>query len=515
MKPYAASPFGNGMVLQRNLPLAIWGYADPGARVSVSIQNVCAEAAAREDGRWECTLPPLQTSVSETLVVSSDEGASVYTDVLVGEVWLAGGQSNMEFQMRYDADFDAAVRLCEDPLFRFYDVPKASLPEQLEMRDYSLFGFWRKADPEDLQYFSAVAYYFGSALRDGLQVPIGIIGCNWGGTRSSCWMSRETLEKVGPEWITEYEEGLKQIADPDEVKKAVYSNINLDPSHPFDHPVTDRLMYGVEVDELLDCFREMSSGGAVFAVGPWSEWRPNGLYEEMLSKVVPYTIAGVIWYQGESDSEQHADIYADMMCGLIEDWRRDWGRDFPFIMTQLAPLGNIDNEMILASCAGFPEARKKQAEVTHRMKDVYLVSTSDAGHPYDIHPKVKRPVGKRLALQALAKVYGLPLVSDAPEPDRIIRNGDDLLLHFRNAEGGLILRGGQLQAMSLVSQDGTPLPQDAWTASVSGRDILIHLGSDAVSAAEIRFADTPWYEVNLYNMAGIPAMPFTIGIPTK
>lgn len=487
-------------------------YADPETAVSVRIQDVCTETTAGKDGRWDCILPPLHTSVSETLTVSSTEGSTVYPDVMVGEVWLAGGQSNMEFQMRYDADFDAIVRLCEDPLFRFYDVPKAAVPEQLEMRDYSRFGFWRKAGSEDLQYFSAVAYYFGSALRENLQVPIGIIGCNWGGPRSSCWMSRETLEKCGPAWITDYKEGLKQIPDLEVAKKSFYSNMNLDPSHPFDHPVTDRLMYGVSLDELLHAFREMG-GGPVFAVGPWSEWRPNGLYEEMLSKVIPYTIAGVIWYQGESDSEGHGDIYADMMCGLIDEWRSKWGRDFPFLMTQLAPLGNTDNEMIRASCAGFPEVRQKQEEVTRRMEKVYLASTSDVGHPYDIHPKQKRPVGRRLALLALANVYGLPLLSEAPKPSGITRDGKEVVLHFENAEGGLLLHGEKVNAMTLYTQEGKPLSPDTWTASVSGENVWLHLESAALTAAEIRFADTPWYEVNLYNIAGIPAMPFTIEIP--
>ena len=514
MKPYASSPFGDGMVLQRNQTLKVWGCADPGAHVTVHIQEKSAEADAGPDGKWECFLPPLRTSVRETMTVSSSEGSTEYQDVMVGEVWLAGGPSNMEFFMRYDADYEAAVRLCEDPLFRFYDVPEASVPEQLEMKDFSLFGFWRKADPEDLQYFSAVAYYFGSSLRETLQVPIGIIGCNWGGTRSSCWMSRETLEKYGRDWIDEYEEGLKAIPDLEAAREAYLNNPELDTSHPFDRQFSDKLMYGVSLEELLESFAEMADGGTVFNIGPWSEWRPNGLYEVMLSKLIPYPIAGVIWYQGESDVG-HAGIYADMMCGLISEWREEWGSDFPFIMVQLAPLGNTDNAMILESCEGFPEIREKQAEITRRMKDVYLISTSDVGHPYDIHPKQKRPVGKRLALQALAKVYGLPLSADAPEPAGITRDKDDLILHFNYSEGGLVLRGEDIQAMTLTAQDGSPLPSDTWSAAVSSENLLIHLGSDASSAAKIRFADTPWYEVNLYNMAGIPAMPFTIDIPSK
>lgn len=514
MKPFASSPFGNGMILQRNQPLKVWGCADPEAHIIVRIQEQSAETDAGPDGKWECTLSPLHTSVNETMTVSSTDGLTEYHDVMVGEVWLAGGQSNMEFFMRYDADYDAVVRLCEDSLFRFYDVPEASVPEQLEMRDYSLFGFWRKADPQDLQYFSAVAYYFGSSLREALQVPVGIIGCNWGGTRSSCWMNRETLEKYGQEWIDEYEEGLKVIPDPEAARKAYYDNPEMDTSHPFDRPFSDQLLYGVSLEEMMKGFEMMAASGTIFYIGPWSEWRPNGLYEEMLRKVIPYPIAGVIWYQGESDVA-HAGIYADMMCGLIDEWRKEWGHDFPFIMTQLAPLGNTDNAMILESCEGFPEIREQQVDVTRRRKDVYLISTSDAGHPYDIHPKNKRPVGKRLALQALAKVYGLPLAADAPEPSGISRTRDGLVLHFAHADGGLLLCGDTIQAMTLAAPDGTTLPEDSWSASVSGEDLLIHLDSASSNAAKILFAATPWYEVNLYNMAGIPAMPFTVDIPSN
>ena len=231
------------------------------------------------------------------------------------------------------------------------------------------------------------------------------------------------------------------------------------------------------------------------------------MYEQMLLKVIPYRIAGVIWYQGESDID-HADIYADMMCGLIDEWRKNWGYDFPFIMTQLAPLGNTDNEMILESCNAFPVIRKKQEEVTRRLKDVYLASASDAGHAYDIHPKNKRPIGRRLALLALDHVYGCPLVSAAPAPDRILKNENEIRIHFKNAEGGLVLNGEQIHDLELIEKDGVPVPDKYWTAEVSGENVVIRLEHSGLQVAGISFASTPYHEVNLYNMAGIPAMPF-------
>ena len=272
MKPYAAAPFGDGMVLQRNVPLQIWGYADPDAEVTVCIQGIEEKIQADPDGRWECTLPALHTSVEEKLVIRTDGGVCEYRDVMVGEVWLAGGQSNMEFYMRYDADYDSFLRLCEDPLFRFYDVTKVSEPEQLEMRDYSLFSYWRKSTPDDLQYFSAAAYYFGASLREHLQVPVGIICCSWGGTRACFWMSRETVEKCGKVWLEDYEEGLKNIPDMEAARKAYYADPNLDCSHPFDRPF-DKLLYGFSLEEFQP--GEMTEDNtASFVIGPWHEWRP-------------------------------------------------------------------------------------------------------------------------------------------------------------------------------------------------------------------------------------------------
>ena len=505
INPTADFPFGNGMVLQRNRSVSIWGSAAPGIDLVITIQDKSVEAVCDENGHWGATLPPLTASVNETLAITDGSTQTVYKDVMVGEVWLAGGQSNMEFYMRYDAEFDSIVKLTDDPLLRFLDVPKASVPEQLEMRDYSQFGFWRKACPEDLQYFSAVSFYFASILREHLQVPVGVIGCNWGGTSSSCWMSRETLEKCGRVWIEDYENGLARIPDMDAEEKAYYANEESDTSHPFDHPGLDHVMYGLSFDELTELLQIMAASGSFPGIGPWSQFRPNGLYEQMLSRITPYTISGVIWYQGENDVP-HADIYADMMCGVIGDWRRDWNEELPFLMVQLAPLGTDPDPV----SERFPLIREQQEEVTRRMEKVYLASISDSGHVYDIHPKYKRPVGKRLAWIALAKVYGHDILSDAPEPETAVRQGNEITVTFRNAEGGLFLRGEKVNGLQLFDPEGKEIPSDNWDARVQDNRLEIHIRDSYGTPDRVLFAKTPYYQANLYNMRKIPAKPFEL-----
>ena len=507
MKPTAGFPFGNGMVLQRNRPVTIWGSADPGTEVIISIQGKTATALSNAEGQWTAELPPLDASVAETLVIMNGEVRTAYTDVMVGEVWLAGGQSNMEFFMRYDAEFDSVVKLTDDPLIRFLDVPKASVPEQLEMRDYSQFGFWRTASPDNLQYFSAVAFYFAAILREHLQVPVGVIGCNWGGTRSCCWMSRETLEHCGKIWIEDYENGLKAIPDLEAEEKAYYANEESDTSRLFEHPNLARVMYGLSFEELTGLIQQMAASGAFTGIGPWSEFRPNALYELMLSRITPYTISGVIWYQGESDAP-HADIYADMMCGLIENWRKDWKETLPFLMVQLAPLGEAPDP----SAAAFPLLREQQEKVTRRMEKVYLASSSDVGHLYDIHPKYKRPVGKRLALIALAEVYGKDVLCDAPEPESVSQRDGEISLKFRNAEGGLFLRGEKAEGLRLFDAEGKEIDSQHWDAGVHGSQLVIRLKDAGTAVCKVSFAKTPYYQVNLYNMQEIPAKPFELEI---
>ena len=201
--------FANDMVLQREIPVSVWGTAEPNAFVEVRIQGQAASCAANADGNWRCELAPLTSSDAETLEVTSSDARITLTDVAVGEVFIAGGQSNMEFWMRYDKEVEEYRPTCANPRIRFYDQPKCSYPGQTEDFDYSKVGIWRKATPEDLDYFSAVGYYMARGLEMVLDVPVGIVGCNYGGTTSAAWMTPEHAHAVQPELAAAFDAKLQ------------------------------------------------------------------------------------------------------------------------------------------------------------------------------------------------------------------------------------------------------------------------------------------------------------------
>ena len=506
-----AEIFGNGMVLQQGQPVSVWGTAQPGEKIFVKIQDQEASAVVNEDGKWCVLLKPLTVSYYEIMTVYGQSEKICFDNVAVGEVWIAAGQSNMEFHMRYDRDFSQEESCCSNPAIRFYDTPVVSTEKMRELFDYSEnFGFWRSCNAENLQWYSAVGYYFAKYLEMSLKVPVGIIGLNCGGTRSVCWMDEETASAAGPEWLEDYENGLRDIPDIQRAEADFYRTPMADHTHPFDNPVSDRMMYGLSLEELKASFEKMEELGGLI-IGPWHEWRPCGLYHTMVEHVCPYTAKGVLWYQGESD-EDHPDIYAKMLSGLIALWRRKWNSNLPFIVVQLAPLG----VEIGKGGREYPALRAQQQLVAETVPDVFLVSTGDAGNTYDIHPKEKQPVGRRMALLARGHIYKEnDLLCDAPVPDHVDISGQVISVHFKNADMGLLLKGdisSYIEVILLAGKNATV----GVVKSVSVRDEILDIYIDAENGVEklleIRFAQMPYYHMGLYNKADIPALPFIFHI---
>ena len=503
--------FGNHMTLQRQKPIRVWGSTDSGAKVHITLEPVgcSAEAMADESGAWMAELPSCEAAVNLTMKVSSEEEQVILTDVRIGEVWIAGGQSNMEYFLMFDEQREKVLQDCREEI-TFFDYPEVSYEEQLTEKDYSRFGIWRTCTPENLPYYSAVGYYFAVQLQEKLQVPVGIVGCNWGGTPACAWLPKEALEDTKGEcWLREYEEGIRDL-NIELYRKVFQMNPENEHTEPFADNIQkqtqNKMFYpGLSREEqkkLLEMMAQYMGEpmAGVPAVGPWSEKRPGGLYETMVTKTAPYTVRGVIFYQGESD-DIHADAYAEVLKQLIASWRSLWGEEIPFLMVQLAPFG----EWLVSTGQPYPILRKAQEKAAKELNRVYLCSSSDCGMEWDIHPKNKQPIGERLALLAREHIYGEAVMGEPPEAVQAKLAGEEVVISFLHGRG-LKLKGSEIHALEVSDADGTIIPvEDIKIAE----DNLVLKGTFTVGN-KIQFAQTPYYEVNVYNEMNNPVKPFEL-----
>lgn len=517
-----AEIFQSGMMLQREKPITVWGTAKPNAQVTVEIQGQSAQAKADESGAWSVSVPALVASASETMTVKAGDEALVYEDVAVGEVWLAGGQSNMEFAMRYEKHKAEALENCEDARVRFYDVPEVCYDGQREEFDYSRMAVWRKATKEDLDYFSAVGYYFQKELEKTLDVPVGIVGCNWGGTTASVWMSRETLERVGEPWIRWFEQKCEG-RDMEAYWKEQHGNPTNDQGNPFNQfseMIMPRTLSDEEVKRFFGAMQANAPEGIdiaeMMANMLDAKTFPSCLYEHMVKTIAPYGVRGILWYQGESDDDVPGMnvLYKDMLTGVIGDWRALWGEELPFLFVQLP---GYERWLMNTQKNHYPVIRKCQEDVAKTVKGTHLCSIADVGEEFDIHPKDKKTVGERLSLLARHYVYGEDILCDAPVAKEALRDGRQITITFENAGAGLHIKGEELSAMRVMVEDGSAFfnGEDeaeaegvAFTAKVDGDKLVLTLKEETDKKVKVAFARTSWYLVNLYNEADIPAIPF-------
>ncbi len=501
-----AEIFQNHMVLQREKTCYIWGTAYQGEKVTVEFCGKKVSGWADQDGRWKVAFPALSASEGSELVILSGKTKISLEDVAVGEVWIAGGQSNMEFYMRYEKHIKEEKKICTNSNLRMFDVPEVSYVGQNVEFDYSQMGFWRKADRENLEYFSAVAYYFGKKLGKEFNIPVGIIGCNWGGTSAAAWMSKTSAEKYAKPWIQECQKKFFGI-NMDEYWEKQKDNFLNDRGRPFEDAFSELVLpRTVNQEEVDHFFSEMNPEDAEQLQLPKPQSIPGCLYEQMITAIAPYTVRGVLWYQGESEDgfeNNCQEYYGQLLKAVIQDWRELWkDPEMPFLVVQLPGW----EEWIGMKAKRFDVIRKCQQDVTDTDSRAWLCSISDAGERYDVHPKNKKVVGYRLALLALGKVYGRDILCEAPRAEKIERNGSELMISFQNARGGLIIKGEQMNALSVIA-DGKPV-----SFSVKIRDHVLCLYAEDFKEAhrvKVDFAQTQWYQVNLYNEAEIPAVPFS------
>ena len=467
--------FSDGAVLQQETPIPVWGTAKEGEKVTVNFDGQEVTTLAK-DGKWNVKLPAHRAGGPFTLTISGENTITI-TNVLVGEVWVCSGQSNMAFPLGSAANAAAELPTANYPNVRMFTVSlKCSAAPQEEAA-----GRWGICTPGTAPGFSAVGYFFGRDLFKARSVPVGLIHSSWGGTPAQAWTSRSGFG-MSPE--------LKVYTD--RLTNAVAS-------------------YLKEVDEyrgVIEKFQAKygSPSAPAAAVPNWEDLPPAGpvspfttvsspsvLYNGMIAPLLPYAIRGVIWYQGESNSSDAA-LYRILFSCMIADWREKWGRgDFPFLFTQIAPHPAFP-----------PEIREAQFLTLARMTNTAMAVTTDVGDAQDVHPKQKEPVGARLALAARALAYGEKIEYSGPLYQGLKIDGNRAILSFTHTGSGLMAKGGALKGFTSAGADKKFLPVKA---EIVG-DTVVVSSAEIPAIVAVRYGWTNIPDVNLYNKEGLPASPF-------
>jgi sialate O-acetylesterase len=439
------SIIGSNMVLQRDQSVPIWGWDDPGTEVTVTLGESKATAKADANGKWMVRLPALKAGGPHSMTIAGKDTVTL-ENILVGEVWFCSGQSNMEWTVNNSANAKEEIAAANHPRIRHIKVPH--VPAETPQDDVKTSG-WQECNPQNVPGFTAVGYYFGRNLQEKLDVPIGLIGCNWGGTRIEPWTPPQGFKKVP---------ALKDIADN------------------------------------LDKFPQKTPQGQI------NHQTALALYNGMVAPLVPYGIRGAIWYQGESNNGEGM-LYYEKMKALIAGWRSVWGNnDLPFLYVQLAPFryGNRNP----ADLPGIWEAQTAALAVPH----TGMAVTVDIGNVTNIHPVNKQDVGRRLALWAFAKVYGQgDLVYCGPLYKSMKVEGNKIRLAFDHVGGGLVSRDGQpLSWFTIAGEDKNFVEAEA---RIEGNEVVVSSQSVEKPVA-VRFGWNQEAEPNLSNKEGLPASPF-------
>lgn len=460
-----ASLFADHMVLQRDIPVPVWGMATSGDTITVEFAGQHKSTATGADGRWRITLNSLAASAESRpmrLHSAANNQTVVLSDVLVGEVWLGNGQSNMEMPVgnAYRPDvypgvqnFREEITNANHPQLRLFLVEHQ--PAAAPMRDVPSAG-WQVCSPETAPRFSAVGYFFARDLQRQLNVPVGMISAAWSATFAEAWCSPDGLRTL-PKFARR-----------------------------------------------LEAFEARTA-----RTNPAPEIRredPAALFNGMIAPLIPYALRGVIWYQGENDVKSARD-YRQLFPALIRGWRKDWGQgDFPFLFVQLAGYGGRPKKPVEDGWANLREAQALALAVTN----TGMAVTIDIGDAKKIHPSNKQEVGRRLGLLARSIAYGEKIETGGPLYQSMHVDGDKIRLTFNHTAGGLVAGGGgSLTGFAIAGGDGQ------WQfahAEIAGNEVIVSSPQIAhPTAVRYGWGNNP--ACNLFNQAGLPAAPFRTDQP--
>lgn len=495
--------FASHMVLQRRTVIPVWGCAPDGSTITVQLGEQCVHAVAA-GGRWMVHLAPMEAATGLTMSIRCGDESLQFHDVAIGEVWIAGGQSNMAMTMRDDADYASVKANLDSAQLRFYRCPTPDVMGfHFRPQPASNEGIWMSCSAETLAQFSAVGYYFQSALAEALHIPVAIVACNVSGTRSAAWADLDMLRRTPEvhEVVAEWDEAMSHY---------------------------DPVVYNAQADAAIEQFmKSMQENMAFFdaskphdshakppkqdplriPMGPRHMARPGGYFESMTRPLAPYACRGVIWYQGESDNEEGRERYfAASTRAVIASWRALWQRpEMPFLMVQLAPFSH----WLHTTGEYYPILRAQQQQVADSDPNVWLACIMDAGEAENIHPVHKRPVGTRLALLARGKVYGEDILCQSPSLCDAERTGHVIRLHLSPCGSGLYAAPGIPHPLALIVE-GISVPIDH--IDIQGDTVTLTAAELAGRPCEVRYAWENYTVGSLYNSAGLPVFPFRVSL---
>ena len=465
--------FADHMVIQRDEPVHVWGNADSGESVTIEFRGAQRTVTADAFGQWSVQLPPGEAGGPFALIIHASNTLTLQ-DVMVGDVWIASGQSNMGFALREAKNAQQEIAGANLPTVRLMNVKQryADYPQD----DLAVTMPWSLCAPDSAAGFSAVAFFFARELAQREHVPIGIIESAWGGTPAEAWTSMSALSRdaslmpVFSAWAAMVAAEPQTLRDQARERKQAEEKA------------------GTTSDENLRL--------------PWhpefNSWAPAALFNGMIAPLTHFPIRGVIWYQGESNTDNlRSPVYTRLFQMMIQDWRTAWSEgNFPFLFVQIANFHTGGGD-------GWPQVRQAQLD-SLSLANTAMAVTIDIGDSQNIHPTDKQDVGHRLALAARAMVYGEHIEYSGPLYRSMSREENSLRLYFNHAESGLMVKGDALQGFEVAGPDGNFVPA---AASIDGTTVV--LSSPTVQQpSQVRYgwADDP--VCNLFNKDGLPASPF-------
>lgn len=473
--------FADHAVLQRDKPLPVWGRAVPKEKLTVTFHDQTVRTTVDNDGRWIVYFEPFKTSAEGAdLVVVAGKETRVVKDVVVGEVWLASGQSNMEWPVSRVRDEEQQAAMVDLPLLRHLKIERTVAGSAAETVNTS---GWRKATPGTVGDFTAVGYFFARELQRKLNVPIGIIDSSWGGTDIEAWMS--DLARASTRHGSTIEQRWQQSMSAWPAERVARYPAEMDAwRRAEDHARATR------TENPLPWPRPPASLD--------SPARPGGVFNGMIAPIQPAAIRGILWYQGEANVGRAAE-YAELFPAMIRSWRLNWGDDtLPFLFVQLPNYAN-------GNSGGRDWARLREAQTKAlELPGTSMAVTIDLGDPNDIHPTNKMEVGRRLALAAKWRVYGIPGDYSGPIFASATPEGAAMRVRFHHAGSGLVAHHRPVQSLEIAGPDKV---FHVGTGRFD-RDTLLISSPAVTQPVAVRYAWSNAPEANLYDGAGLPAAPF-------